>query len=90
MPAPSVKTAALFLALFLTPCVAAAQARGACDACMSGAGCDSQRASCIAECRARLFSIDPRRAECISACTSKAAQCNQSAVATCRSRNLCE
>jgi hypothetical protein len=89
VPPRTVKTAALFLALCLTPCAALAQPPLTCDACVSNAACDEQRTSCIAECRARLFSIDPRRADCINTCSSKARLCSQSAVATCRTRNLC-
>src|SRR5262245_45655355 len=52
-----------------------AQQRSGCSACVSAAACDGKHDSCVAECRARLFSIDPKRATCIAECESKATQC---------------
>jgi hypothetical protein len=37
--------------------------------------CEVKRRSCITECRARSFSIDPRRNACIANCTAEAAKC---------------
>lgn len=37
--------------------------------------CESKRRSCIAECRAQYFSIDPKRDACIAACVAEANKC---------------
>jgi len=66
-----------------------AQAPTGCTACVSAAACDGKEDSCVAECRARLFSIDPKRAACITDCSSKSSQCVQAANTACRTRNLC-
>jgi hypothetical protein len=67
-----------------------AQVPAGCAACVSAASsCDGKEDSCVAECRARLFSIDPRRAACIADCSSKSSQCVQAANSACRTRNLC-
>jgi hypothetical protein len=38
-------------------------------------GCEAKRRSCIAECRARHFSIDPKRDACIANCMAQANRC---------------
>jgi hypothetical protein len=68
---------------------AAAQPASGCAACVSAAGCDTKRDNCVAECRARLFTIDPRRADCMTECSNLAAQCSRTADGACRTRNLC-
>jgi hypothetical protein len=85
------RTVALVLALvgWLSPAVAMAQAQAGCAACVSAASCDGKEDSCVAECRARLFSIDPKRPACIADCSNKSSQCVQAANTACRSRNLC-
>jgi hypothetical protein len=72
------------------PGLAMAQAPNACASCLSEAACETKHDSCVAECRARLFSIDPKRAACISACSSRSAQCSLAASGACRARNLCQ
>jgi len=37
--------------------------------------CEEKRQSCIAECRARYFSVDPKRNACIANCMSEADRC---------------
>ena len=37
--------------------------------------CETKRRSCITECHARFFSIDPKRNACIANCTAEAARC---------------
>jgi hypothetical protein len=60
-----------------------------CEACVSTSTCEPHRAECVAECRARLFSIDPRRTNCIATCTDAASSCNRSVEETCRTLNRC-
>jgi hypothetical protein len=79
----------LTLACGLFPCLTTAQPASSCAGCVSAAGCDDKRASCVAECRARIFSIDPRRAECVTDCSNKAGQCSRLAVNGCLAKNLC-
>lgn len=85
------KAAALILTLAgcLAPCLASAQSANDCAACVSAAACDTRQDSCVAECRARLFDIDPRRNDCLAACATKASQCSQSARTACRAQNQC-
>jgi hypothetical protein len=86
-----VKAAVLIvmLAACVSPGLAAAQTASSCAACINAAECDTKRGSCVAECRARLFSIDPKRADCVTDCSSRAAQCNQATESSCRANNLC-
>jgi len=60
-----------------------------CEACVGASTCEPNRSECIAECRARLFSIDPRRTNCIATCTDAAASCNRSVAETCRAQKRC-
>lgn len=69
--------------------VAAAQTQSTCAACIGATGCADRRDACVAECRARLFSIDPKRATCVATCTAEANRCSQTADSSCRARNLC-
>lgn len=79
---------ALFAAVGAAP--ACAQSGGpSCAACIVAFECDSKQEQCVAECRARLFTIDPRRATCIDACAVKARNCSKSAGLTCRSESRC-
>ena len=66
-----------------------AQSQQACTACVAATGCEARRDSCIAECRARLFSIDPKRNACVAGCSTSATQCARTAEATCRTRGQC-
>ena len=77
------------LAGCMVPFIATAQPADDCAACVGASGCDTKRDACIAECRARIFSIDPKRTDCIADCSSKAQQCMQTASSSCRARNLC-
>ncbi len=38
-------------------------------------GCETKRRSCIAECRAQYFNIDPKRGACIANCVAEANRC---------------
>jgi hypothetical protein len=85
--------AALFifaLASGLSSGPAMAQPPAGCAACVSTAACNAQRDACVAECRARLFSIDPRRQSCIGNCSGKAAQCARAAAIACREKAQCQ
>jgi len=48
----------LALALSAMPCLVQAQT-------VRVGGCDEKREQCVLECRARMFSIDPRRSICL-------------------------
>ncbi len=39
------------------------------------AGCETKRRSCIAECRAQYFAVDPKRNACIANCVAEADRC---------------
>ena len=39
------------------------------------AACEARRQSCVAECRARHFGVDPRRAACTANCSAEADRC---------------
>jgi hypothetical protein len=73
----------------ITPVYHAAAQTAECKACVTASGCESHHSECVAECRARLFSIDPRRANCISTCTDAAAGCTRSITETCRAQHHC-
>ena len=60
-----------------------------CEVCAGQSACGSKHKSCVAECRARLFSIDPRRASCISICVEAATVCAQSVENRCRLGKRC-
>ena len=38
-------------------------------------GCEAKRRSCIAECRAQYFAVDPKRDACIANCVAEANRC---------------
>jgi len=81
---------ALLLAGGLWPLVGSAQSTdGACETCVAAAGCDTTHETCVAECRARLFNVDPRRADCIAACSTADVQCTRGAESACRAGNSC-
>ena len=68
------KVALLTLTLVgcMLPCLLTAQPIRDCAACVGAAGCNTTHEACVAECRARLFSIDPRRSDCITDCSNNA------------------
>jgi hypothetical protein len=41
------------------------------------AGCEPKHQSCVAECRAQYFAIDPKRAACTVNCADEFARCNR-------------
>jgi hypothetical protein len=88
---PGAMVRAALLALLLTasiaPCRVTAQPLSTCAACV--AGCEADREGCVAECRARLFSIDPRRSECIVSCSKLEIQCIRNAQSACRLGDFC-
>jgi hypothetical protein len=86
-----VKATVLGMALVgcLWSSLVAAQPANLCDACIAGAGCDGSHQSCVVECRAHYFEIDPRRSQCIEHCSTAAAQCSRTAGMTCRTQNVC-
>lgn len=89
--ARSVKATIFILTLIgcMSPCLVAAQTAGGCTACVGAAACDAQHDACVAECRARYFSIDPKRSACFSGCVDVSLECTRAAVNTCRAQNLC-
>ncbi len=40
-------------------------------------GCEAKRRSCIAECRAQYFAVDPKRNACIANCVAEADRCTR-------------
>jgi hypothetical protein len=38
-------------------------------------GCETKRQSCIAECRAQYFAVDPKRNACVASCVAEANRC---------------
>jgi hypothetical protein len=40
-------------------------------------GCETKRRSCIAECRAQHFAVDPKRNACIASCVAEADRCRR-------------
>jgi hypothetical protein len=38
-------------------------------------GCETKRRSCIAECRAQYFTVDPKRDACVANCVAEANRC---------------
>jgi hypothetical protein len=86
-----VKAAITILALFgcMAPCVLAAQTAASCAACIGAADCNDKHNSCITECRAQYFSIDPKRTTCITQCETTSVKCAQVAGSDCRAQNLC-
>ena len=79
----------VLLVLCPSPGLMRAQPVSACETCAGAAGCEAKRDACVAECRARLFSVDPRRADCIAACLDTATQCIRSVESFCRAGNRC-
>ena len=74
----------------LLPSVSGAQFTADCAACIRIASCDDKRQSCVAECRAPYFMIDPKRETCFSACSAGAIACIRQAETMCRTRGLCQ
>jgi hypothetical protein len=79
----------LALAGCMVPRCVAAQAAGGCAACVGAAACDTKQASCVQQCRARYFNVDPRRSDCIAHCEAVSSQCTQVAGSACRTQNSC-
>ncbi len=53
-------------------------------------GCEAKRRSCIAECRAQYFTVDPKRNACIANCVAEANRCiREQAVQQQGSRRAC-
>jgi hypothetical protein len=90
-PWPKARILLVVLALtcFAVPPVGNAQSNGKCEGCISAAGCDAQREACVADCRARLFNIDPKRPACIAGCSNAAAQCERDAEKACLEKSSC-
>jgi hypothetical protein len=38
-------------------------------------GCEAKRRSCVAECRAQYFTVDPKRDACMANCVAEANRC---------------
>jgi hypothetical protein len=53
-------------------------------------GCDEKREQCVSECRARMFSIDPRRSVCLETCAEEVTTCARSVEAFCKVGNRCQ
>lgn len=51
--------------------------------------CEAKRRSCIAECRAQYFSVDPKRDACIAACVAEANRCVRKEAAQQGKSRLC-
>ena len=77
------------LAIALMPVAIQAQSPGSCQNCTASAVCNDQRDGCVAECRARLFNIDPRRADCIAQCVTAAAHCTRQTETSCQAGKSC-
>ncbi len=43
-------------------------------------GCETKQRSCIAECRAQHFAVDPKRNACIANCVAEADRCRREQV----------
>ena len=53
-------------------------------------GCEAKRRSCVAECRAQYFTVDPKRNACIANCVAEANRCiREQAVQQQGSRGAC-
>jgi hypothetical protein len=78
---------AILLALAMSPQLATAQST--CTACVGAADCGDKHETCVAECRARFFVIDPNRDGCVAGCATKASQCSRVAINACVVQNLC-
>jgi hypothetical protein len=65
----------LLCCLPLSPMFAAGVSAAKCDGCSEQEPCGSELATCRSECRARIFSIDPRRETCLKACAEDQLKC---------------
>jgi hypothetical protein len=79
----------LTLVGMMAPCLSAAQTASSCSACVIAAGCDNMQVSCVTECRARYFSIDPKRTACITQCTNNSDRCTKLTINECRTQTMC-
>jgi len=71
------------------PLWARAQPASECNSCVAASDCTGKHDNCVAECFARLFTVDPRRAACRDACNAHENECRREAVNTCRSQHAC-
>ncbi|WP_431271190.1 hypothetical protein [Dankookia sp. P2] len=39
--------------------------------------CETKRQSCVAECNARYFTVDPNRDKCLASCAAEANRCSR-------------
>lgn len=70
----------LLTALFLAPALAQdGTAPAQCEGCLGPEQCAQQLATCRSECRARIFTVDPRREVCLKACSEVEPRCAQTA-----------
>ena len=60
-----------------------------CVDCARQSQCAAKHGTCVAECRARIFGIDPRRTSCISVCDSAVTECTRSVENVCWSTRRC-
>ena len=88
-PHRAVLAALLLLAGATASVDAVAQPAQRCATCLREAGCDAQQDACVAECRARMFGIDPKRNSCLDGCRVAATRCSRDAEVGCRARGAC-
>lgn len=70
----------LLTGLFLGSAVAQQAANPIlCAGCLGPEQCVERLQSCRSECRARIFSVDPRRETCLKGCLETEQKCTQSA-----------
>lgn len=87
-PAEVKMLAAFACALLLgcaVPTLLRAQDAG-CEVGNQASSCDASRLTCVSECRARHFSIDPQRGACVLACGDTASACTNRVLQACRSK----
>jgi hypothetical protein len=68
---------------------AQAQPTSLCSTCLANAHCQADNEACTPACEARYFNIDPRRRDCLAQCSAARAQCEQTALKTCRETKAC-
>jgi hypothetical protein len=70
----------LLAALFLSSALAQDRiAPAKCEGCLGPEQCAHQLATCRSECRARIFTVDPRREVCLKGCSEVEPRCTQTA-----------
>ena len=60
----------------VAPAVLALSATGPVPASAQGR-CEARRQSCVSECYARYFTIDPQRTKCLASCMSEEDKCKR-------------